>query len=284
MVWILVLSFIFTGCQPQDVSLRETPELLTIGVLPFQEPERLRDTLQPLLDYLSETLEVEIQLTIASDYEQLIEEFGTKSIDIASFGGVGFVEAYERFDAFPIVSREIDQRYTSYVLVGADDPAVSLLDLRTKSFLFGPVDSTSGHVMPRYFLQNAGVAPEQALSKIDYSNSHADTIIRLIENEFDAGAVSAEVVDRMFQAGQLNTDELRVLWETPPYFNYTWVVQPDYSVTVINQIRDAFLSLTKSNSRHAQILETIGAEYYVPASVEDYDAFEEILNSIIISE
>ncbi|WP_162826144.1 PhnD/SsuA/transferrin family substrate-binding protein, partial [Escherichia marmotae] len=76
--------------------------------------------------------------------------------------GFTFVQARLRTHGkvVPIVQRAEDAKFTSRFITTA--PAVHKLSaLRGKTFVFGAPSSTSGSLMPRYYLQQAGIHPEK---------------------------------------------------------------------------------------------------------------------------
>jgi phosphonate transport system substrate-binding protein len=76
----------------------------------------------------------------------------------------------------PIVIREKDREFKSYVIAHASLRARSLEDLRGKSFAFGSRSSTSGHVMPRFYMLRAGIVPEKAFASVTYTGDHKKTV------------------------------------------------------------------------------------------------------------
>src|SRR6185295_3571313 len=108
-------------------------------------------------------------------------------VDIAFFGGFTYVQASKRFAAQPLVQRERDQAFHSKFITQADSPINGLGDLAGKSFAFGDVNSTSGHLMPEYFMREAGVEP-RVISGAIYTGGHDATALAVANGKVDAGA------------------------------------------------------------------------------------------------
>jgi phosphonate transport system substrate-binding protein len=97
-----------------------------------------------------------------TDYAAVVESLATRKLDLAWLGGFTFVQAKIRTNgtAIPIVQREEDAKFTSKFITA--NPAIkTLADLKGKSFAFGAPSSTSGSLMPRFFLQQAGINLEK---------------------------------------------------------------------------------------------------------------------------
>jgi phosphonate transport system substrate-binding protein len=278
----LLLAWLLVGCVQSDDKYQL--EVLRVGVLPDQHPEQLVERYSALIAYLANELGVSHELVIPDSYEELVELFAKKQINLAYFGGVTFIYAHKKAAAVPLVMRDTDLKFTSYFLVNAQHPAKSIKELRGRRFSFGPIHSTSGHLMPRYSLMQQNITPETFFSEVRYSGGHDQTVQWIRDGTVDAGAANAVVVRQMVQSGRLRNGALRILGETLYYANYVWAVQPSLGNTETNRLRDAFLALSSSNPLHAKILSRIGANFYLPASLDDFKALETIMDKTTLVE
>lgn len=252
------------------------PTTLRIGVLPDESPERLRQRYEPLLDHISEQLQISCELVIPSSYDELLSLFTDQSVDLAYFGGFTYVKARQKTGAVPLVMRRIDTRFTSYFLVTGDSTVESLQDLRGKRISFGSRLSTSGHLMPRFFLGQQNIDPESYFNEIFYSGAHDKTAYRVRDGQVDVGAANAATVRSMLEDGRLDKGDIRILWETPPYADYVWAMRPVFETSARERLRDAFLLLTPEIDRHAAILAGVNAQGFVPADPDFFSDLEQI--------
>lgn len=254
-----------------------TPSTLRIGVLPDQDPETLQRRFAPVLEYLSAELQIPCELKIPNSYGQLVEMFHHKEVELAYFGGYSFIKAQQNDQARSLVMRRIDTRFTSYLLVHADSEARNIEDLRGKRLAFGSTLSTSGHLMPRHFLQKMNLEPEVYFSSVEYSGAHDKTVYWVRDGRADVGATNANTVRTMLQKGLVNANEVRVLWETPPYADYVWAIAPTLNDELASKISNAFLQLTPENADHRKILHELNATGYIPADPEYFSDLAEIV-------
>lgn len=252
------------------------PAKLRIGVLPDESPERLLQRYAPLLDHLSEQLQITSELVIPGSYAELLSLFTEGSVDIAYFGGFTYVKAHQQAGAVPLVMRIIDTRFTSYFIVSGDNPAQTLQDLNGKTLSFGSRLSTSGHLMPRFFLQQQQIVAESFFGDIEYTGAHDKTAYRVRDGHSDVGAANAATIRAMLKDGRLVEDDIRILWETPPYADYVWAVRPEFDDESRTRLRDAFLQLTPENHRHAAILGGVNARGFIPANNDFFNDLEQI--------
>ncbi len=272
------LVFLLCACSgPPPVPAKET---LRVGILPDEGEKALKARYTPLLEFLSRETGLRFELVVPDSYEDLLRTFGEGRIGLAYFGGVTFVKAGSRYHARPLVLRDVDTRFTS-VLVVPGKASGTLEDLRGKGFSFGARLSTSGHLMPRYFLKaEHGVKPEEYFRSVGYSGKHDRTAYWVRDGEIDAGVVNSEIVRRMLSDGRLRPGDIRIIWTTPPYTDYVWAVHPEIRPAVRDRIQQAFLRLTQDDPRHEFILSRLGAESFYPASSDDFAMLKQVMESL----
>ncbi len=244
--------------------------VLRIGILPDESERSLMARHGPLQSFLAAQIGIPCELIIPDSYEHLLRQFHDQKVDLAYFGGLTFLKASTADDAVPLVSRDCDHNFTSYVLVRSQSAARHLKDVSGMRLSFGSELSTSGHLMPRHFLLERGINPEMFFAEVRYSGAHDLTAQHVRDGVVDVGVANARVIDQMFDDGVLSRDEVRVLWETPPYVDYVWAIQPGIAPRMRRKIRDAFLSLSVANREHASILGQQRARAFLPTTNKDF--------------
>ncbi|NNJ96908.1 MAG: phosphate/phosphite/phosphonate ABC transporter substrate-binding protein [Gammaproteobacteria bacterium] len=276
-VTVVAVSVYYTADTKRTNSGMATPSVVRVGVLPEMSESDLRQRYEPLLQYLSKQTSFEYTLVVPADYAELLRLFGTGEIDLALFGGATFVQANDLHQAQPLVMRDVDTRFISVFLVRHNDPATEVSDLKDRVLAFGSSLSTSGHLMPRYFLQqNKRIIPENFFGQVVYSGAHDKTAYMVRDGEADIGAVNAEIVNCMLRDGRLKQGDLRVVWQTPPYPNYVWAVPQHLNEDIKTKLRDAYLQLDYNDEHHRQILAGIGATSFLPAGIRQFQPLQQI--------
>lgn len=276
---LLLLFLVMFACSQQEAeNINFT--IIRVGVLPDQNVAILEQRYSPLLSYLEKETGLKYELVIPGSYIDLLELFNTKEINMAYFGAVTFLKARSDSGAEPLVTRDVDNRFTSVILVSAESNAQKLEDIEDHSFSFGSRLSTSGHLMPRYFLEERNIKAEDHFREIHYSGAHDETVYSVQSGRVDAGAVNAVVVKTMLSDGRLKKGKTRILWESPPYQDYIWAIQRDMSAETRIAVRDAFLSLSKDVPVHRKVLAEIGANYFLPARIADFEKLQSIFDKI----
>lgn len=278
MLCATAVALFSSGCSPEEGSAPSA--VLRMGVLPDEHAEALRHRYQSLAAYLAKELNQEIQLIIPDDYEHLVNLFGSGAVDMAYFGGATFVAAATRHNAVALVMRDIDADFNTYFLARAEAPESRVEQFGGQAFAFGSEHSTSGHLMPRYFLQIQEIAPETFFGSVRYSGAHDSTVNLVRDGQADLGAANGEVVEAMLRDGRLEPGLLRIVWETPPYANYVWAIQPGWDKSYVNHLRDAFLDLSVIDEEGAEILRPMGAGGFLPASRRDFTRLRKVMSGL----
>ena len=261
---------------------------LSVGAIPDQDPENLQRLYSKLADYLSKELGVPVTYQPVTDYAAAVTAFKVGDLDLVWFGGLTGVQARLQVpDAEAIAQRDIDAAFHSIFIASSasglspiESPA-ELASLKGKSITFGSESSTSGRLMPQYFLSQAGVELSDFKGEPGFSNSH-DATLKLVEaGSYDVGALNEQVwLDRVAE-GQVDESRVQAIWQTPAYYDYHWVVNSDkldeqYGEGFTEKIQQALLKLDTKDPEQAEILALFGAEKFVETKNENYAQIEAV--------
>ena len=259
----------------------QAQEVLRISAIPDESPTELQRKFKPLGEYLSKETGMKVEFTPVTDYAAVVEALGTKKIDMAWLGGFTYVQTKIRTNgtANPIIQRTEDEKFTSVFIVPADSPLKSLSELKGKTIAFGSPSSTSGHLMPRYFLMQAGINPDKDFKNIAFSGAHDATVAFVASGKADVGALNASVWAKLNEAKNPNALKSKVLSTTPPYYDYNWTVRGDLDPATVKKITEAFLKLDASNPNYKEMMDLQRASKYVPTKSSNYDDIEKAARS-----
>lgn len=250
-------------------------QVFRVTAIPDESPTELARKAAPLMKHLEAKLGVKVEYTPVTDYAAAVEALVNRKVDLAWFGGFTFVQANVRSGGkvIPLVQREEDTRFRSVFITG--DPAIqSLADLKGKDLSFGSPSSTSGHLMPRSFMLQAGLNPEKDLRRIAFSGAHDATIAAVAAGKVQAGALNISVWEKFVADGKVDTGKLRVFYTTPAYYDYNWTVHAELPAAQREKLVQAFLALSRDTAEGREILELQRATKFVPTQAENYKGIE----------
>lgn len=258
-----------------SVATAHAQQVLRVSAIPDEAPTELQRKFKPLGNYLEQKLGMKVEFVPVTDYAASVEGLINHKLDMVWFGGFTFVQAKVRSGGkvVPIVQREEDQQFKS-VFITTDKAINKLEDLKGKTFTFGSESSTSGHLMPRYYLLQAKINPDTDMKRVAFSGAHDATAAAVAGGKVDAGALNISVWDKLVAQNKIDPKTVRVFYTTPGYFDYNWSVRSDMNPELRKKLTDAFLALNKNDPQGKEILDLQRANRFIPTKAENYQAIE----------
>ncbi|MBA4343047.1 MAG: putative selenate ABC transporter substrate-binding protein [Methylibium sp.] len=257
-----------TGAQAQAT--------LKVTTIPEEAASEQIRKFGPLVKYLERSLGTKVEFVPVTDYPAAVEALVNKQVDLVWFGGFTFVQAKLRSGdkVIPLAQREEDTQFRSVFITQKDSGIKSLADLKGKQVSFGSASSTSGHLMPRSFLLEAGLEPERDFKRVAFSGAHDATIASVVSGRVDAAALDITVWRKFVSENKVDTSKVDVFYTTPPYFNYNWSVHADMPAAQRERITKALLALSSDNPEGKEVLSLARATRFVPTKADNYKGLE----------
>ena len=221
----------------------------------------------PLKAYLEQKLGRPVNLIIPTNYNATVEALGNGSLDFAYLGGLTYIKAHARYSVVPLVQRSSDLQFRSFFITSFHSSIHSLVDLKGKTFAFGDINSTSGHLMPYLEMRQAGIDPNTSL-KFRYTGSHPATAKAVESGAVDAGALDETVYTSMVAEGKLDPNKVRVFYTSKPFVDYVWVSRKDVDPATQEKFAQAFTDLKERQDD--EILKILRGKDFVRANNEEY--------------
>jgi len=254
-------------------------KVIYIGVIPKDNPRLIYERYQPLLDYLTERTSFRYELVVKKNYADTVGALGRGEIDMAFLGPLTYLEARQAYGATCILRPKGiygNGTYKSIIITRKGSNLKSPSDLKNKKVAFAAVKSTSGNLIPRYLLANHGIHLSElsGYANFDYHDSVAKAVLR---GQFDAGAVRDTVATRYERLG------LERFMESRPIPTGPLVVSPSASYKIVEEVREALLSLDPSRPEDRKVLERLDDEFkngFMLATDSDYADIRSLINSV----
>jgi len=265
---VVVLLLVTVGCAGGRGGGPE--HALRLAMIPSTDPGKIVRDSQPLVKYLEKETSSRIELVVPTNYAAVVEAIANERVDIAYLGGFTFVQASRRAGVLPLVQRERDQNFHSVFITQPRSGINTLTDLKGHSFAFGDVNSTSGHLMPAYYMRAANV-DQGLLAKALYTGGHDATALAVANGKVDAGAMDEVVFGNMMKSGKITPEQVRVFYTTPAFFDYVWAARKGLDPKLSDSFAAALLKLDASNPEHKALLDLLNANKYLRADDSSYD-------------
>ena len=264
---------------------------LVISAIPDQDPEKLNRLYPALATLLAEATGLKVTYQPVTDYPAVVRAFEIGDIGLSWMGGLTGVQARSRVPkAQATAQRDIDADFHSLFIANTSaglEPftdTAGLSSLAGHSFTFGSETSTSGRLMPQYFMQGAGLETTALKGEPGFSGSHDATIEAVASGSFETGAVNEQVWKKTKEAGKVDLSKVVVLFRTPGYADYHWLARPDLDEKLgagtTDKITAALLALDASKPKDAEVLDLFGAKSFVATENSNYDKIEAVATEL----
>ncbi|QDE30795.1 putative selenate ABC transporter substrate-binding protein [Shewanella polaris] len=256
----------------------------TFTAIPDEDESQLRTRFDKVAVYLSEQLGVEVKYIPVKSYSAAVTAFRNNQVQLAWFGGLSGVQARRLVPGSEAIAQGFeDQFFKSYLIANHSIdlmPSDNFPTLNNYTFTFGSKDSTSGRLMPQYFIEkNTGMPIEQIFKRIGFSGDHSRTISQVEAGVYQVGAVNYKVWDTAVETGKVDTSKVKVIWESPTYQDYQWTVHSgidnDFGAGFKDKLTQVLIGMTDKD-----LLASFPRESFVPAKNSDYEPIERVAKTI----
>jgi phosphonate transport system substrate-binding protein len=250
---IMLALSLATVLSASSVLAQGASKPFTFTAIPDEDTARLQQRFSKVAQYLSEKLGVEVKYIPVKSYSASVAAFKNDEVQLAWFGGLSGVQA--RLDvpgSMAIAQGEEDPEFISYFIAHSSTGLTSSeafpREIEGKTFTFGSKGSTSGRLMPEYFIrQELGKAPRDAFKRVGYSGDHSKTLALVQSGSYEVGALNYKVWENELKAGTVDESKVRVIWKTPSYPDYNWTIRGDVNETwgegFIDKVQQALLDM-----------------------------------------
>lgn len=222
---------IFLAVAP-TTAFSET-KTLVFSAIPDQDQSQLIKRFGKVADYLTQTLGVPVEYVPVKSYSAAITAFRNNQVQLAWFGGLSGVRARILVPGSEAIAQGAeDTEFQTYFIAhhstGLKPSGRFPAGIAGKSFTFGSKGSTSGRLMPEYYIrEHLGKAPKQSFDLVGFSGNHSRTIALVQSGAYQIGATNYKVWEQELQAGKIDTEKVSVIWKTPAYPDYQWTIRGD---------------------------------------------------------
>lgn len=260
---LLLLSFllIYSGCSRQETPKKvllgersagselktETPseDTLWFGFDLRLDPKEEIRIYAPFLKYLQEKTGYKFRIKFTENYEDTVENLGKGVTQFASIGTLSYVIGQEKFGIKYLVSgvnHEGDPMYYAAIIARPGSRIKTVEDLRGKSFCFGSLMSTQGHLIPRKMLEDKGITLKN-LSHYHYTGSHINAANTVMTGECDAGGIQDTLAHKLVAEGKV-----KIIGFSEPYPSSLIAYNADLDSNTVLDIKFALLAFEPKGS------------------------------------
>tara|TARA_Y100000588_G_scaffold140386_2_gene154353 strand:+ start:178 stop:1041 length:864 start_codon:yes stop_codon:yes gene_type:complete len=273
---LLTILFLLTPVLAQSAPFRFT-------AIPDQNTARLQERFSKVATYLSEQLGIQVEYIPVKSYSASVAAFKNNEVQLAWFGGLSGVKARRSVPgSVAIAQGEEDTQFVTYFIANAQTGLQSGEDfpaaIKGRTFTFGSKGSTSGRLMPEFFIRRHFKAtPDDVFKRVGFSGDHSKTLALVQSGSFEVGALNYKVWHTEMEAGKVDTSKVRIIWKTPTYVDYNWSIRGDVEAKhgegFIDKVKAALVGM-----KDEKLLKSFPRASFIPA---DNAMYKTILDTAI---
>ncbi len=221
--------------------------------IPDENTARLQERFDKVAAYLSTKLAVEVAYVPVKSYSASVAAFKNNQVQLAWFGGLSGVQARRAVPGSQAIAQGAeDPEFISYFIAntktGIQANTILPHAIANRTFTFGSKGSTSGRLMPEYYIRKYfSQAPTAVFSRVGFSGDHSKTLALVQSGAYEVGALNYKVWENELKAGNVDTSKVRVIWQTPTYPDYNWSIRGDvdknYGEGFAQKVKEALIGM-----------------------------------------
>ena len=262
-------------------ALSQDKPVFVFTAIPDQDETRLVERFTRVAEYLQSKLGVPVKYLPVKSYPAAVTAFTNGQVQLAWFGGFTGVQARRQVPGSEAIAQGAeDVAFKSFIIAntktGLTPSKEFPKEIAGKSFTFGSRASTSGRLMPEFFIRNAfGRGPDEVFTRVGFSGDHSRTIQLVQSGAFEVGVLDFTVWELDKRAGKIDPAQVIVIWETPTFPDYQWTVRGGveqvYGAGFTEKLRATLIAINDPT-----ILSQFARSKFIPAKNSDYGPIEEV--------
>jgi phosphonate transport system substrate-binding protein len=275
---LLAGGLLASTVQAETTSVEKPTFVFT--AIPDADESRLQQRFNKVAVYLSKQLNVNVKYIPVKSYAAAVTAFRNDQVQLAWFGGLSGVRARALVPGSEAIAQGFeDQSFKSYIIAhhstglkpNADlSDAFTAFNSKDMTFTFGSKGSTSGRLMPEFYLRETFKAtPKDIFSRIGFSGDHSRTIAQVQSGAYQVGAVNYKVWEKELAAGKIDTNKVSIIWTTPTYPDYQWTIRNDVNQRFGADFKN-LVTQTLLGMNDPDLLASFPRQSFIPASNADY--------------
>jgi phosphonate transport system substrate-binding protein len=273
---IIVLLFVLTasGCKNKAaLDDKGVPGELIIGVFGGENPGHTQQIMEGIQQSMEKELGIPVKMLVTNDYTAVIEGLHSKKLHMGYLGPFSYILAAQYHDIEPVAVLGLNGQpymYHSNIYVRTSSGLNSMADVKAHAknltFCFTDPASTSGHLVPRAYLNSIGLNPEKAFKQTVFAGSHAAAVLTVAAGKVDVGCATDEYgIDLLVHRGLIKPGALKVLWISAPITGSPIVIRKDINRDFARKVQQYYFDMAK---KHPEAFKPYVKAYYVSAPAD----------------
>ena len=257
----------------------------TFTAIPDQDTTHLEQRFGSVAAYLEAQLGVKVVYVPVKSYAAAVTAFTNNEVQLAWFGGLSGVQARMRVPGSEAIAQGYEDQFFKTYFIAHESAGLTKAErlpkeLLGKTLTFGSKGSTSGRLMPEFYIREAfKKSPDEIFSRVGFSGDHSRTIALVNTGAYQVGVVNYKVWESDLADGKVDPEKVTVIWETPAYPDYQWSIRGDAD-KIWGEGFSAKVKHALINMNDPELLANFPRQSFVEAKNADYQPILDTAKSI----
>jgi len=248
----LALGFGLTGVMAQDINF---------GFISTESSQNIKADWQPLIDDMEKQTGLKVKAFFATDYAGIIEAMRFNKVQLAWMGNKSAMEAVDRSNGevfAQMVNADGTQGYYSHMIVHKESPVNNLTDLfsnaKNMSFGNGDPNSTSGFLVPGFYVFAQNKMDSKTMFKVVRSANHETNLLAVANKQVDVATNNSEALDKLKERQPEKLKDIKIIWTSPLIALDPLVMSKGLPEATKTKIKTFFYNYAKTDAREKEIV------------------------------
>jgi phosphonate transport system substrate-binding protein len=245
-------------------SMAAHAEDLNLGIISTDSSAVLKQRWQPLIDDMNKQTGLNVKAFFATDYAGIIEGMRFNKVQVAYLGNASAIEAVDRSNGEVFGKTTYangDAGYYSVLITNVNSRFKTLDDVlknpKDVTLGFGDPNSTSGTLIPGYYLFAKNNVNVRTAFKTVLPSSHEANLLAVVNNKIDVATNNTEMLDTLKKQHPDKFAQVRVLWKSPIIPSDPLVWRKDLPDATKEKVRKFFYNYGKTDAHEKEVLANI---------------------------
>ncbi|AJE98685.1 phosphonate ABC transporter substrate-binding protein [Pandoraea apista] len=236
---------------------------INFGIISTDSSAALRQRWQPLIDDMEKQTGLKVTPFFATDYAGVIEGMRFNKVQLAWMGNKGAMEAVDRSQGevfAKIMYADGTEGYYSLLISNKSSPYKTLDDVikngKKINFGLGDPTSTSGTLVPGYYVFAKNNIDPRTYFKTARSSNHGANLMAVLNNQVDVATNNTEELNKLEATQPEKAKQVQVIWKSPLIPSDPLLWRKDLPDATKKKIRDFFLAYGK-DAHEKEVLKNI---------------------------
>lgn len=239
-------------------------QTISFGIIATDSATAQRDKWEPFFKDMEKKTGLTIKPFYATDYAGVIEAMRFNKIQVAWYGNKAAMEAVDRANGeifAQLMYADGTFGYEALLITHKDSPYQTLDDIfkngKNVNFGIGDPNSTSGFLVPSYYIFSERQVEPREVFKTVRNGSHGANIQAVLAKQLDVATNNTEDMGRLKVTKPELYEQLRIIWTSPLIPSDPFVWRTDLDPAVKEKIRTFVLSYAQTDAQEKEILKNI---------------------------